>query len=230
MEFRFKQFVVKQSLNVFKIGTDSVLLGAWVDVVDAKNIFEIGTGTGVIALMMAQKSNASITAIDIQEDSVALANDNFSLSPWKNQLQALHSDFLNFSENKKFDLIVSNPPYFENALKSDNTSKMMARHLDFLPLDKMATQIANLLTEKGLFSVILPPDSFQKLENELKKHQLFLNRLCEVSSFENSQIIRCLGTFSRENGLKEISRMFLYKNKERERSDDYQRITKDFYL
>lgn len=230
MEFRFKQFVVKQSLDVFKIGTDSVLLGAWTDAFDARNIFEIGTGTGVIALMIAQKSSANITAVDIQADSVALASENFTLSPWKNQLQAIQADFLNFTDDIKFDLIISNPPYFENALKSNDTSKMMARHLDYLPLDKMATQIAHLLTEKGQFSVILPPSSFQKLEKELKKHHFSLNRLCEVSSFENSQIIRCLGTFSRENGLKEISRMFLYKNKERERSDDYQRITKDFYL
>lgn len=230
MEFRFKQFIVKQENEVFKISTDSVLLGAWVNLQQAKNVLEVGTGTGVISLMLAQRFDVNINAIDIQEKAVALANENFQSSPWKLKICAEKKDFLDLDEKPVYDAIVSNPPYFENSLKSNNSSKMMARHLDFLPLHLMAQKIQKCLSPEGAFFVILPPESFEKLEMELKNVGLFLYQQCSISSFENAKIIRKMGAFSRKPLITKFENLYLYKNTERNRSDQYHELTKEFYL
>ncbi len=230
MEFRFKQFSVFQSKEVFKISTDSVLLGAWAELENVKTVLEIGTGTGVIALMLAQRFDAEIKSIDIQETAVVLAQKNFENSPWVKKLSAAHEDFLQLDEKQTFDAIVSNPPFFENALQSANQSKMMARHLDHLPLPLFAEKVAKLLRPEGVFVLIMPPDTFENMEQQLALHHFFLQKECNVRSFESGRIIRKMGIFSRGKKQLQQEDLFLYKNKTRERSEQYHSLTKDFYL
>lgn len=230
MEFRFKQFVVKQQNNVFKIGTDSVLLGAWTQLPKAQSVLELGTGTGVISLMLAQRFKARILAIDLQEAAVRLAQENFHHSPWSTQLVAAHNDFLLLDEQHLFDAIVSNPPYFENSLKSTNSSKMLARHLDHLPLPKMSEKVHQLLAPQGEFFVILPPNIFQRLQEELAQYAIFLAKKCLVRSFEHSEVIRVMGVFTRVSSPEVTEELYLYKNTARERSESYHLLTKEFYL
>src|SRR5574343_1824554 len=130
--FAFKQFVIKQDLCAMKVGTDAVLLGAWVNIEKSKKILDIGTGTGIISLMLAQKSEAEITAIDIDKQAVDQAIINFKESKFSSRIQAKHCSFREFYENntEKFDLIVTNPPYFVDSLKSSDTTRSAARHAD----------------------------------------------------------------------------------------------------
>ena len=159
--FKFKYFEINQTNSAMKIGTDSMVFGSLIDVEGKTNALDIGTGTGVLSLMTAQRNpKLIISAVEIEANAFEEAKMNFNKSPFQYQLNALHVDFLNFIPDFKFDLIFSNPPYFENASKSFNLTKNLARHDDSLPLNKLFEKASNLLTEKGHFWVILPNLSF----------------------------------------------------------------------
>jgi tRNA1Val (adenine37-N6)-methyltransferase len=160
MAFHFRQFTVEDALSTLRIGTDAMLLGSWADPGKAANILDIGTGCGVLALMMAQKSGAHIKAIDIDEPSVAEATQNFANSPWSSRLEAMHGAVQQISlpEDRRFDFILTNPPYFTNALKSPSPRINRTRHDDNLSLAELAACIDRLLSPDGRFAVILPPE------------------------------------------------------------------------
>src|SRR5436190_6902240 len=132
--FRFKQFTIHQDKCAMKVGTDSVLLGSWVDTAQATDILDIGTGSGIIALMLAQKSFAQIDAIDVDGNACEQAEENFKSSPWMDRLHVIHQSFQDYATGteKKYDLIVSNPPYFQDAFKPAEESKLKAKHGDLL--------------------------------------------------------------------------------------------------
>ena len=127
--FQFKQFTIQQDQCAMKVGTDGVLLGAWVDLTNKKKCLDVGTGTGLIALMMAQRTaEAHITAVEVDEEAVVQARRNVLNSPWKDRVEMVHCNFLSFQPNQKFDSIVSNPPYFTNNLISPDKQRTLARH------------------------------------------------------------------------------------------------------
>lgn len=128
--FSFKQFTVYHDRCAMKVGTDGVLLGAWADVVSARNILDIGTGTGLISLMMAQRCNARIRAVDIDADAVEQARGNVAASPWQDRIEVELQDICHFTSETLFDVIVSNPPYFTDSLKCPGKQRNIARHTD----------------------------------------------------------------------------------------------------
>ena len=133
--FQFKRFTVYHDRCAMKVGTDGVLLGAWTDVSSSQQILDIGTGTGLIALMLAQRNvTAHITAIDIDEEAIEQAQGNIAASPWKNRIEVMKQDFCQYSANRLFDTIVSNPPYFNQSLKGPDSQRNTARHTDSLEL------------------------------------------------------------------------------------------------
>lgn len=159
--FTFKQFVIHQENTAMKAGTDGVLLGAWCDFANAQRILDIGTGTGLIALMAAQKSdeNARIHALEIDSDAYRQACGNVAESRFNHKIEVLHGDFTEFSlasTAEKYDYIVSNPPFFENSQKSSDQKRTLARHTDSLPFSKLICGVANILSDQGFFSVIIP--------------------------------------------------------------------------
>ena len=159
MEFKFKQFNLIQSASVFKIGTDAVILGAWANIEKDTNILDIGSGTGIVSLMMAQRNIAcKITAIDIQHDAAQLTTLNFKNSPHKDRLQSFHTDLNAFTENaaSTFDHIVSNPPYFSTGKKSDQHHLGIARHNDALPIHLFWKKIIQLSKPSTKITVIYP--------------------------------------------------------------------------
>ena len=156
--FSFKQFTVYHDRCAMKVGTDGVLLGAWVDVVSARNILDVGTGTGLISLMMAQRCNAQIRAVDIDADAVEQARGNVAASPWQDRIEVELQDICHFTSETLFDVIVSNPPYFTDSLKCPERQRNIARHTDLLDFDKLAESAARLLHSEGVFSVIIPAD------------------------------------------------------------------------
>lgn len=141
-----------------KVGTDAVLLGAWVTCDQSRNILDIGCGSGILSLMMAQRCNATFLGIDIDRDSVEEATFNFSASQWSGKMQAIHTDLASFSHNTQdtFDLIVSNPPFFTDAVKATHHRRNLARHTDSLSFDDMIRSVCKLLSAEGIFCLVLP--------------------------------------------------------------------------
>jgi tRNA1Val (adenine37-N6)-methyltransferase len=162
--FQFKYFAIDQTDCAMKIGTDSLILGAWTQVkIAPKRILDIGTGTGVLSLMMAQKyPSAEIVAVDIDPLAANRANENFRANSIGVNCYAERHDIRDYVSNEQFDLIISNPPYFENALKSSSEQKAIARHTDTLPLNLLFERVSELLSEDGAFSIILPAETMKR--------------------------------------------------------------------
>lgn len=231
--FEFKAFEVHQAGASMKVGTDGVLLGAWTPTTGDQHILDIGTGTGLIALMLAQRNpKASITAIDIHEPSVNLALYNFSRSTFTNPMIALEASLQEYSKmaKLKFDLIVSNPPFFTSGTKASVKARQEARHNTTLPFDVLIEQVRNLLTAQGLFTVVLPfevSDSFVELAI---KYGLYLKKWTKVKSKASKPFERSLFCF----GLQKVTPMVdeLVLNHEQGRNNwtsAYKALTSDFY-
>lgn len=219
--FKFKQFSIKQEKSAMKVGTDGVLLGAWCDVENTNSALDIGCGTGLIALMLAQKkAKLKIDAVEISAESATEAEENVQNSPFKEQISVFCDSIQNFAEkcDKKYDLIVSNPPFFVDSLKCPNEKRALARHTDTLPYCDLFFAVEKLLNENGLFSVILPEEQCESFINSAKNHNLFLTKQTEVFSKPQSKCHRRLMTFSSA---------FLTQSSQRERKerkDDYQKF------
>ena len=182
--FAFKQFNVKQDKCAMKVGTDAVLLGSWIQPNGSTHILDIGTGTGVIALMLAQKTNASIVGIDIDVSATQQAQENVDESKFKNSITLFNTSFQDYvkTTSLKFQLIVSNPPFFEQSLKSSDEKRSNARHADVLPFDELLEGVIKVLDESGKFCLILPTLEADKFRNMAQKKGLYLSKLLRVKS------------------------------------------------
>ncbi len=213
-----------------KVGTDGTLLGAWAKADNPKQILDIGTGTGIIAMMMAQRfENAQVKAIELEINASQQAAENFQNTRWSNRLISEHISLQNFQHTPSFDLIVSNPPYFENNLKPTRKQRKQARHTDTLSFESLIEYSSKLLNKNGSLAIILPSENKSKVEKIAKNHKLHINRLCWVKGTEKTTIKRALLQFSfQENRLEETT---LIIEKERHLyTDEYTRLCKDFYL
>ena len=212
-----------------KVGTDGVLLGAWTDDSNAQRILDVGTGSGLIALMLAQRSNAPIDAIDIDENAYKQAIINFENSPFSERLKVYLTDFLSYSPSQNYDLIVSNPPYFIDSLKSPNPSRNFARHSDELNLEALVQKSKQLLSTQGRLSLILPFSSFDSIQAIAIQNHLYLTRKTIVRPLKNHPPKRILLEFSPKEKEIEINDIFIEESRHRY-SQEYIELTKDFYL
>ena len=230
--FCFKQFSVKQDKCAMKVGTDAVLLGAWASVEGSHKILDIGTGTGVIALMLAQKSTASIDALDIDEDSCQQARENIRNSKWKDRIFVHHTPFQNYSSTKddKYCVIISNPPFFVGSYKSPDNATNTAHHADLLPFQELLNGVLSLLHPEGKFCVILPLKEGEQFIQMAAEKKLFLTKLTRV---------RTTGYKSTEKGLlmqfefnkKQLAEDVLTIESDTRHSytEEYKQLTKDYY-
>ncbi len=233
MTFQFKQFTVNQSKAAAKVGTDGVLLGAWANFPQVGKILDIGTGTGVIALIAAQRTSCEIYALDIDYEAFIEAKHNFEQSIWTKRMTILYSDFTTFVENSdtKFDYIVSNPPFFVNSLKSDNNKRNLARHADALPFDDLLNGVRKLLLPKGIFGIILPADVFDEFCSLSEVYSLYSLRKCVVFPNSSKPSKRVLAEFSFDKSVIEISSLILSElSSNHHFTNEYRALTKDFYL
>ncbi|MCL4857471.1 MAG: methyltransferase [Flavobacteriales bacterium] len=228
--FQFKQFSIAQDLCAMKVGTDGVLLGAWTNIPNGA-ILDIGSGTGVIALMIAQRNNNStIDAIDLNENAYLQTKTNAENCPWSNRIKAFHSSLQDFKPDKRYQLIVSNPPFFVNSSKSQNEAKNTARHTDELSFDALLQSVASLLLPDGIFSVVLPFSAVSEFVELAKKYHLFLNRLCEVKPNLAKPPKRALMEFSFKQTTTQTESLTIETNQRHVYTLAYQNLTKDFYL
>lgn len=231
--FQFKQFQIKQEQSAMKIGTDSVLLGAWTPINNnPKTILDIGAGTGILALMLAQRTNAAqIDALEIDENAYEECVENFENSPWDAQLFCFHAGLDEFVDDPEdeYDLIISNPPFFTESYKSGDLTRDMARFEDALPFEELIDAASLLLSDSGFFSVIIPFKEEQKFIALCEEVALFPYKITHVRGTANSEIKRSLLCFSRNKT--EVEKSDLQIEIERHYyTKEYIELTKDFYL
>ena len=233
MTFTFKQFQVNQDRCAMKIGTDGVLLGAWTPLINNPfNVLDIGAGTGILSLMLAQRSNAEqIDAIEIDEDAYEQCVENFEASPWGDKLFCFHAGLDEFVDEPEdeYDLIISNPPFYTDDFKSDNTSRDLARFEDALPFEELIEAAALLLSDNGIFSVIIPFKEEERFVSMCKELDLFPLKITRVKGTPTSEIKRSLLAFCRMEQTPLIDELVIEISRHNY-TPEYIELTKEFYL
>ncbi|PXY45176.1 tRNA1(Val) (adenine(37)-N6)-methyltransferase [Flavobacterium hydrophilum] len=232
--FQFKQFSVKQDKTAMKVGTDGVLLGAWAPISNNPfSILDIGAGTGIIALMLAQRTHAEqIDALEIDEDAYEQAVENFENSPWGDRLFCFHAgldEFIDEPEDE-YDLIVSNPPFYSEDYKTSNEQRDLARFQDAMPFEDLIEAADLFLSENGIFAIILPFKEEKSFIALAKESELYPAKITRVKGTPTSEIKRSLLAFSRnENQEAEINELVIEIDRH-VYTPEYIELTKDFYL
>jgi tRNA1Val (adenine37-N6)-methyltransferase len=230
--FRFKQFTIKQGGAAFKVTTDSVLLGAWADLEGNGKVLDIGTGTGLLALMAAQRCSSLITAIEPDMESFLQAEYNISASPWADRISLLNcslQDYVPIAAGK-FDVIISNPPYFTGSLHNPDPRKAMARHTATMPAESLVNTTLFLLSEGGRLNLVLPVEAAARLIEMAGKNGLWCNRMTFVKptpQIKPKRVLMCLERVRRD--CKE-STLIIETGTRHCYSNEYTDLTKEFYL
>jgi len=230
--FTFKQFTVHQGACAMKVGTDGVLLGAWCPVDNVTRVLDIGTGTGLLALMIAQRApQALVDAIELDEQAAEQARCNIALTSWSSRMQVFSTSVQQFCEidYQLYDAIVCNPPYFVDSLKSPNASRTQARHTDTLTHDKLLSAANVLLTEQGALNVILPTLEADVFIEKAKKQQFSLSKVTNVLPTHTNVVKRRLMHFIRGDS-QLVETQLVIETDRHVYTDDYKMLTKDFYL
>ena len=232
--FQFKQFSVNQDQTAMKIGTDGVLLGAWTPIDNnPKSVLDIGTGTGIIALMLAQRCDAEqIDALEIDENAYEQAVENFEGSPWGDRLFCFHAGLDEFIDDPEdeYDLIVSNPPFFSEDYRSANEQRDLARFQEAMPFEELVEAADLLLSENGIFSVIIPFNEEDRFIELCAEVELFPIKVTRVKGAQNTKIVRSLLAFKRYELSVLTADELVIEISRHEYTPEYISLTKDFYL
>lgn len=230
--FQFKQFMIHQDKTAMKVSTDACILGAYTALENATKVLDIGTGTGLIALMLAQRSEAKIFAVELDDKAYQQAVENVQNSIFKEQITVFHQSIQDFAENNKdlsFDLIVSNPPFFQNHLKSVQENRNKALHTDTLSFEDLLASVMALLSPDGRFVVLLPAYESTVLENLALQKGLYPNKKLLIRHRDGSKILRIITTF----GFAEqemIQEDLLIRNLDESYTTQFATLLKEYYL
>jgi tRNA1Val (adenine37-N6)-methyltransferase len=232
--FDFKRFSINQDRCAMKIGTDGVLLGAWSPIENnPSSILDIGAGTGIIALMLAQRTNAQqIDAIEIDEDTYEQTVDNFENSPWSDRLFCFHAGLDEFIEDPEdeYDLIISNPPFYSEDYKTLDNKRDLARFQDAMPFEDLIETAALLLSQNGFFSVIIPFKEEERFVELANQYELYPTKITHVKGTPTSDIKRSLIAFSRDNTINLHPEELIIETERHVYTPEYIALTKDFYI
>ena len=231
MRFHFKSFSIKQEQSAMKVGTDGVLLGAWVNPKSYPHqILDVGTGTGLVAIMLAQRFiRSQINAIDIDQASAEEALFNTQTSPWSERLNITHCALQDYNPSNKYDLIVSNPPYFRNTTLPNNKSRALARNNLTLSLEYLIERSYDLLNENGELALIVPSNEFETIQSLGVKFNFYISKLCWVKGNNQSPIKRLLTTLSKKEKILE-EKNFTIEDSRHNYTEEYKNLCQDFYL
>jgi tRNA1Val (adenine37-N6)-methyltransferase len=230
--FQFKQFTVWHDRCAMKVGTDAVLLGSWIHVENAQRLLDVGCGCGLIALMAAQRCpEGKIVAIEIDPDAAQQAKENVQSSPWADRIQVIQEDFAKFTDENKFDVIFSNPPYFANSLKCPNKERNKARHTDTLDFRTLMSRVKELLTPNGEFSVVIPMDASASLKAEAISQKLYLSREMHIHTKVGIPAKRTLLAFKKEMPESNVTpQQLTLETQAKVYTEEYKNMVNDFYL
>ncbi|MEY3238049.1 MAG: hypothetical protein RI883_2150 [Bacteroidota bacterium] len=226
--FLFKHFSITQNRSALKVGTDAMLLGAFIKSQNEHLGLDIGTGTGVLSLMVAQKNpKIQIDAIDLDRESIIDCKENFTNSNWSERLSVISDDFLLYSFDKKYDLIFSNPPFYQNSLLNENKRTAVSKHAVHLPFEVLFEKVSKLLTDNGSFWIIFPFDDFEKVTNLGESNGFFIENKITIES-KLSVPTRVILSFRKSgNPIKE--KTLVIRNLDNSFSDEYIELTKEFH-
>ena len=230
--FEFKKFKINQDKPAFRVTTDACILGAYINPFDADLICDIGTGTGILALMLAQKfPESKIDAVEIDKISAIQAQENVNINPWSERIKIFNASIQDFSAHKKskYSLIVCNPPFYQDHLKSKFKRNNLTKHNFRLSIKELANSINMLLNEEGIFYTIMPPFSLVKLQAELERFNIKIFDKLDIYSRLNKPLYRNIGGFSRKPDIMNENTLIISKDND-EYSDDYKNLLKDYYL
>jgi tRNA1Val (adenine37-N6)-methyltransferase len=229
--FAFRQFTVNQGRSAMKVGTDGVLLGAWVNISHAANIIDIGAGTGLVSLMLAQRSGASIDAVEIDPSSASQAAENASISPWADRINIINDSFQKMVSvcRKKYDVAVSNPPFFSNSLKPPDQRRMNAKHTVTLGYPDLFFYTEKILSPEGRLCIIIPSDDSEAAVTEASMNGIYPLAMLMIRPSFSKQVNRHLIEFSR-TWEREIVVSELAIKHEGSFTEDYIKLTRDYYL
>ena len=227
--FKFKQFTIFQQDCAMKVGTDATLLGAWAEMPQTEGeparILDIGCGSGIIAIMMAQRYQfANVVGIEIDGKAAAQATENAKASPFSGRISIFHCPLQNFDDTHGFDAIVCNPPYFSNSLKCPDQSRTLSRHTDSLSFDELFRNAYRLLTDDGVFSLIIPTLSLHSAEEAAALAGLLPKRLCHVKTKADKPAKRTMLSYTKKPQEKVVSHEIIVNGSE------YNAILRDFYF
>lgn len=226
--FKFKKFSVQQAASAMKIGTDALIFGSLIAANQKKTALDIGTGTGVLALMIAQKNpDLQLIGLEIEDEAFLEAQSNFQHSPFHAQLNAIHGDFLQFISSP-FDLIFSNPPYFENSSKANSSKRNLARHDDLLPLLELFQRAYELLTEDGHFWIILPATTIDEYMPIVEKLGLYPEEIISIYGTEN-KLIRKVVSFKKHRESIVLSELIV-RNSDGTYTEMYKKLTEAYHF
>jgi tRNA1Val (adenine37-N6)-methyltransferase len=229
--FKFKKFEIEQDLSVMKVGTDGVLIGAVCECSNVRKILDIGTGTGLIALMLAQRSKALIDCIDINKCAVDLAGKNISSSPWNDRISVFYSSLQDFNPVGKYDLIVSNPPYFFNGMLASDKNRALARHSTELSYSDFSVNVSRLLDDEGKFYVIYPVEQSSKFESFANENGMYPDLKIMVYPRQDLPVVRIISRYSKKKAqvVKEDT-IIIENNVRHSFTEQYKELTGVFYL
>jgi len=230
--FHFKQFSLSDDKSAMKIGTDAVLLGSWVEIESVHRILDVGTGSGIIALMMAQRTQARIDAVEIDAVTAEQANSNFAISPWAERIHIHISSVQHFAalHHSAYDLIISNPPFFANSLKSPDPNRSIARHNDSLPVNEFMQSADRLLNDHGKLTVIIPAEKSKSWIMEASIFDFVHTRCMNIIPRKGKPVHRVMMEFCR-NGLQPAEEEILeILDTDGKYTENYKRLTSEFYL
>lgn len=230
--FHFRQFSVEDKQTAMKVGTDAVLLGSWIQPGNPGHILDVGTGCGILALMMAQRTKAAVDAVEIEQKAAEEAIENAKNSPWPSRIKVHHTSFQVFTEKSvsKYDLVISNPPFFENSLKSPDSKRNLSRHNDLLPVAALIEGAAGCLKQDGILSVIVPASDERHWVAEAKCKGLYIKRSCLVIPRAGKPAARIMIEFSPKITGAVSEEELCIRDSEGKYTKAYIDLTRDFYL
>ena len=212
-----------------KVGTDGCLLGGWFDCSESRNILDIGCGSGLIAIMAAQRCNAQVTGIEIDNDAAMQAAENVKNSPWSERIGIVSCDFLRYNNDTQFDTIVCNPPYFVNSLKCDKSSRTLARHSDSLSSNDFFAKCAEISSPDARISIIIPNDIANEWQSAAKDNGFGTKRITYIKTTPTKVPKRVLIEFMRGESIA-VENTLVFENGRGEYSEEVKNLLRDFYL
>jgi len=230
--FHFRKFSLSDDRSSMKIGTDAVLLGSWVRLPMQGKLLDIGTGSGILALMLAQRSQGMIDAIEINRDAAIQAGENVALSPWQDRIHVIEGSFQVYadSSDQKYGLIICNPPYFSNALKSPREERTIARHTNLLPASELFAGTVKLLAENGTAAFIFPAEGEKEWILEANLQRLYPVRICHIFGKQGKKALRTIVEFQFRTDIKCSCETLAIRDQQGNYTPEYKLLTGDFYL
>jgi len=228
--FKLKQFIVWHDRCAMKVGTDSVLLGGWCELPTAAKVLDVGAGTGLLSLMLAQRGAVKVDAVELDQMASVQARENFVNSPWSEKLNVYNQPIQEFAQGGDYDVIITNPPFFHDSFLPAEGARAQARHSHTLPMKELLRTVSQLLQASGLFHIVLPAEQETIFCVKAAKVDLYLNRRLAIHPRPESPVNRILMTFSFDKGTPESDKIAIRQSRCNAYHQAYLRLASEFYL